>query len=164
MKDIKLIIQNLLNELKDIKSINAKILDMLVDKQLNKMLDIDTHETSANPPEISDTFKIKIASQGNKEFELLHTQLSKSYVTMLDTAIALNNELVEPFPELKKIQLAKEKEIINVEEFELLYSYGKEAQKGFRSRIKNPLPRIPGPHGSKILYHKNEVEKWLSKK
>lgn len=63
---------------------------------------------------------------------------------------------------LLALKMAKEKDIIDVKDFELLYGYSKEAQKGFRSRANNPLPSIPKPFGSKIQYRKIDVEDWLS--
>ena len=66
--------------------------------------------------------------------------------------------------ELLALKIAKEKEVIDVKEFTLLYSYSKEAQKGFRGRVNNPLPTIQKSYGSKILYRKIDVEDWLSNK
>ncbi len=60
------------------------------------------------------------------------------------------------------INKAKLKDIITVEEFELLYDYSKEAQKGYRGRLNDPLPYMQKSFGSKILYEKIDVEDWIS--
>ena len=62
------------------------------------------------------------------------------------------------------IEKAKLKDIIDVKEFELIYSYSESAQKGFRSRLNDPLPYIQKGHGSKIQYKKADVEAWLKHK
>lgn len=61
---------------------------------------------------------------------------------------------------LLKLKMAKEKDIIDVEDFELLFGLSKETQKQYRSRIKNPIPTISGGKGKKVLYDKKAVEKW----
>ncbi len=63
---------------------------------------------------------------------------------------------------LERLELAKLKDTIDAKDFELLYGYSKEAQKGFRNRLNNPLPSIPKPFGSKIQYRKIDVEDWLN--
>ena len=62
------------------------------------------------------------------------------------------------------IEKAKLKDIITVEEFELLYDYSKESQKGFRARLNDPLPYIQKSFGAKIQYRKPDVEAWLKRK
>lgn len=62
---------------------------------------------------------------------------------------------------LLKAQLAREKEFITPEEFELLFDLSIETQKQYRSRKNNPIP-VFGKRGkgNKILYRRVDVEKW----
>ncbi len=62
------------------------------------------------------------------------------------------------------IEKAKLKEFITTEEFELLFNYSAGAQKGFRSRLNNPIPFIQKGSKSKILYRTSETLKWLKGK
>ncbi len=62
---------------------------------------------------------------------------------------------------LLALKMAKEKEIIDVKEFELIYGYSKSAQKSFRSRLNDPLLYIQKGFRSKIMYKKSVVEEWL---
>lgn len=65
---------------------------------------------------------------------------------------------------LLALELANLKEIIDVKEFELIYGFSKETQKGYRSRLNNPIPFIQKKDKSKIMYKKSEVIKWLGGK
>jgi hypothetical protein len=65
---------------------------------------------------------------------------------------------------IEKIQIANQKDNISVNEFELLYGYSTTAQKGFRTRLNDPIPFIQKSFNSKILYKKDKVEKWLEGK
>ena len=62
---------------------------------------------------------------------------------------------------LERLELAKLKDTIDVKEFELLYGYSKETQKGFRSRLIDSIPFEQKGFKSKIRYKKSEVDKWL---
>ncbi len=64
--------------------------------------------------------------------------------------------------ELLAIKKAKLKDLISVKEFELLYGYSKEAQKGFRNRVNDTLPYKQKAFGCKIQYKKIDVEDWIS--
>jgi len=69
--------------------------------------------------------------------------------------------------ENKKVQemkIIQTKDIVSVNEFETLYGYSSSSQKGFRSRLNDPIPFIQKKLGSKILYKKSEVDKWLKGK
>lgn len=107
---------------------------------------------------------------GNETALLFYTQNLETYDSLLNYAIEIyelyDNLNIEYFDKIKEkklleIQTAKEKDIINVKEFELLYGYGKESQKGYRSRLHNQLPYIQKTHGSMILYSKVDIENWL---
>ena len=65
---------------------------------------------------------------------------------------------------LSALELAKSKEIIDVKEFKLLYGFSDSAQKGFRSRLNNPISFIQKNFKSKIMYNKSEVDKWFEGK
>jgi len=65
---------------------------------------------------------------------------------------------------VQEMKIIQTKDIISVNEFETLYGYSSSAQKGFRSRLNNPIPFIQKSFGSKILYKKRDVDKWLESK
>ena len=62
---------------------------------------------------------------------------------------------------LLALKMAKEKDIIDVKEFELIYGYSESSQKSFRSRLNDPLLHIQKGFRSKIMYKKSVVEEWL---
>lgn len=170
MKYIKKIVKTLIDELNNIRKTQAKVVDKLFIKTLKDNLNIDENLPKADKTkkftiklDINDDDKLKVASKGDKDLYILQKQLAHSYTTILDTAIELNKKLDEPISDVSKIAVANAKKIIDVKEFELLYSYGKEAQKGFRGRINNALPFIQKSHGSKVQYLKADVEEWLNK-
>jgi len=53
-----------------------------------------------------------------------------------------------------------DKEFLSTEDIEMLYSISKSSQKGFRNRIKDPLPYHQEKVGAKITYKKTEVDEW----
>jgi len=92
----------------------------------------------------------------------------ESYALKLYRLYKNENKAIPYYDELenKKIQelkLLKEKDFISVKEFELLYGYSSTAQKGFRGRLRNPIPFIQKGLGSKVTYETKEVLKWLKK-
>ena len=161
MKNLRNITEKLLAELDNIKETQDKILNTSVDDELNKLLGIEKQGEDIQPVDISDTFKLKIATCGNKTQYTLQKQLRKTYENILDIAIELNNKIDKPFERLIKIQEAKEKDIINVKEFELLYQYNATSQAGLRGRLHDPLPKIQLGYGAKIQYKKVEIEHWI---
>ncbi len=65
---------------------------------------------------------------------------------------------------LLEMKVIQSKEIISVNDFEILFGYSSSAQKGFRTRLNNPIPFIQKEFRSKIMYKRKEVDKWLNKK
>lgn len=104
------------------------------------------------------------------DFELL-----KIKIDITKQIIKLNELLDEPVPEVNRIKEVQDKQYITVNDFELIYGYGKESQKKFRmlkEKIKGtdkykdnawPLPVFSG-RGNKILYDRKEVEKWFARR
>ncbi len=62
------------------------------------------------------------------------------------------------------IEKANSKKLISVKEFKELYGYSESAQKGFRSRLNNPIPFIQQGLACKILYNKEDIDEWLEGK
>lgn len=156
---MKKIIQKLFTELTTIKETQSKILDVSVNDSINEL--VGSVCKNPTPVLISETFKMKIASGGNNELYLLQKQLSRSYAVILESVIELNDTLLKPEQKILDIKNIQQKELITVDEFILLFSYSKESQKGYRTRLHNPLPYIQKSHGSKIFYDLNEVKTWL---
>ena len=53
------------------------------------------------------------------------------------------------------------KKMINIKEFEEVYSIAEEAQRKFRKRMNDPLPFIQIVERGSVLYDRKEVEKWF---
>jgi len=169
MDKLREIINKLIQELDTIVETNNKLIDVNVVSGINEYKDslkeakeaplTNTSKTIKVP--MSDEVKLVIASKGHNSVYVLLKQQLHSYQTIADTAVQLNKILDKPITRVSKIEEAQAKSIITVEEVELLYGYGKESQKGYRSRIKNPLPYLQKGHGAKIQYNKKVVEAWL---
>ena len=54
-----------------------------------------------------------------------------------------------------------DKKMINVKDFEELYSIGEEAQRKLRKRMKDPLPFVQIVERGSVLYDCIEIGKWL---
>lgn len=82
-------------------------------------------------------------------------------IEKVTTLIEVNNKLgIQLSMQLISVANAKDKDYINVKEFELLYSYGASWQKERRNRIHNPLPTV-SQFGKKILYDHKTIKEWI---
>lgn len=71
-------------------------------------------------------------------------------------------EKKENFITSERIKSINEKELITVEEFEILYGRGKYSQDRYRTRKKNPLRTVSGKgKGIHSMYDRLECEKWV---
>ena len=165
MSNIKKIIEESIAEMNSIKKMQSDLIDSLASKRVNALLGVDSDDTSVID-NLSETFKLKIASQGNETVYKLQKKLAKSYSTIVSVTIELNNQLKNPLESLNKLKLAKEKDIITTEDLELLYSFSKSQQANYRARLNDALPYYKDDSKSKstnakILYNKKDVEKWF---
>jgi hypothetical protein len=71
MVDIEEIIKKLLAELDSMQKTQSKLIDISVDNELNQLLGIENSNNDVEQLDISDTFKLKIATKGNKNEYLL---------------------------------------------------------------------------------------------
>jgi len=165
MSNIKKILEESIAEMNSIKKMQSDLIDILASKQVNALLGVDSDDTSIVDG-LSDTFKLKIASQGDETIYLLQKKLAKSYKTILGISVELNSQLGNPFESLNKLKLAREKDILTTEDVELLYSFSKSQQANYRARLKDSLPYYKDDSKSKstnakILYNKKDIEKWF---
>lgn len=58
-------------------------------------------------------------------------------------------------------RLIREKEIISVKEFEILYNMSIKTQQERRKRFNNPLPCVQAKAGGKVTYRVDIVDKWF---
>ena len=93
------------------------------------------------------------------ELENYALKMYKLYTEETNDKITYMEELKST--KVQEMEILQTKDWISVNEFELLFSYGSTAQKGFRSRLRDPIPFEQKSIGSKILYEKNKVVKWL---
>jgi hypothetical protein len=174
---IKKILLNLVDELEYLSKEQEKIVREIYEKHTKAEISTRTYDDLTDKEwhysivemltEISDIEELfdgnEIAfafyNQNLDAFDSLLKYASDVYELYDDLEIEYLDKLQEK--KLFDIKVAKEKDTINVKEFELLYGYSKESQKGYRGRIKNPLPYIQKSHGSMILYKKIDVEEWL---
>jgi len=64
----------------------------------------------------------------------------------------------------EEIKAIHEKEFINIEEFQIIFKRGKESQKKYRGRHKNPLPTFSsGGSGVDTIYNRLEAQKWMKR-
>lgn len=94
-----------------------------------------------------------------RELELYALRLYKLYNEETSQEISYLENIKDR--NIQKIREANEKKNISVIEFELVYGYSSTAQKGFRSRLNDPIPFIQKEFNSKISYKKSDVDKWL---
>ena len=97
--------------------------------------------------------------KGNKMTIKIEKQVNDMLNNMIDKKV--KHKLKS---DITTIQKANSKKLISVKELKELYGYSESAQKGFRSRLNNPIPFIQQGIGTKILYNKDEVNKWLAGK
>ena len=65
--------------------------------------------------------------------------------------------------EIYNLNIIKEKDFISIKEFTIVYGYSSTSQKGFRGRLRNPIPYIQKGLGTKVIYDNKDVLKWLKK-
>ena len=156
----------LLKALKNLQQQQKDIWNIMSNDELNKLTGSEKYYDTS-PSNIPEVFKKKMTT--NHKLLPISDSIAKSYTQVLDVMLSLKNHSKDSTKEkegkeLEKIKIAKEKEFITTKEFELLYSYGIESQKCLRGRIQNHIPFIQKSAGSKILYNKENVEKWLKSK
>jgi len=91
-------------------------------------------------------------------YEHNSTDELKTKVESLETIIIdISKKLME---QATTIPLSNKK-MINIKEFEEVYSIAEEAQRKFRKRMNDPLPFIQIVERGSVLYDRKEVEKWF---
>jgi len=101
------------------------------------------------------------------EFKSLNEHIYFSYSTieiknkLLNSVFELNKLLDNSISKLDRLKEIHYKKMINVEEFEILFSKSKNTQLNYRSRSRNPLPYLGGGKGKDLMYDKEMVEKWF---
>ncbi len=61
----------------------------------------------------------------------------------------------------QEMEILMEKQFITIAEFTTIYGYSQTQQKGFRSRLRDPIPYSQKGLGHKVLYERRKVQKWL---
>jgi len=89
------------------------------------------------------------------DIELMMKEMNKKLDNLSNNKKELTSE------EIKSIH---EKEFINIEEFQVIFKRGKESQKKYRGRHKNPLPTFSsGGSGVDTIYNRLEAQKWMKR-
>ena len=79
---------------------------------------------------------------------------------LLEQALTLNELLDEPFERLQKIKEAREKPVITIKEFQLLYGLSPKAQEKLRCKNDDPMPYVQYAEKGNVYYNVADIEKW----
>jgi len=161
-KKLKSTIYQLLENLQSIKILRDTTINLMVENELNKVCGISSEVNKNNTDDsgFSDAMKLKIATKGNKPLYDIQTQNNSLDESVLDNVISLNRLLEKPNKKLLEIDQIRQKELITVKEFEILFGYSSQWQTQKRSNLRDPLPRV-SENKKKILYNAEEVRKWI---